>query len=40
MSRWRRAANVDSSQREIVKMLRSIPGVTVVTGHMTRKYLM
>lgn len=33
MSRYRRAANVDTAQRAIVKTLRALPGVTVVTGH-------
>lgn len=33
MSKHRRAANVDTNQGEIVKTLRSIPGVTVELGH-------
>jgi len=33
VAKYRRAARVDKNQREIVKALRSIPGVTVETGH-------
>lgn len=33
MSKFRRAAKVDQNQAEIVKELRSIPGVTVALGH-------
>mgnify|MGYP001815709198 CR=1 FL=1 len=33
MSKWRRAAKVDSNQPEIVRALRKIPGMTVQTGH-------
>ena len=33
MSKHRRAARVDSNQKEIVKTLRSIPGVKVEPGH-------
>ncbi len=29
----RRAARIDDNQREIVQVLRSIPGVTVAVGH-------
>jgi len=32
MSKYRQAAKVDGNQQEIVKKLRSIPGVTVQTG--------
>jgi hypothetical protein len=32
MAKYRRAARTDDNQREIVKQLRSIPGVTVHTG--------
>ena len=33
MSKYRRAAKIDSAQTEIVKALRSIPGITVELGH-------
>lgn len=33
MSKYRRAAKVDATQAEIVRALRSIPGVTVETEH-------
>jgi hypothetical protein len=33
MSKFRRAARVDRNQRDIVFMLRSVPGVTVELGH-------
>lgn len=33
MSKYRRAANVDKNQSDIVKTLRSIPGVSAETGH-------
>ena len=33
MSKYRRAAKVDANQAEIVKALRSIPGVTVALRH-------
>ena len=33
MSKYRQAARIDKSQNEIVKKLRSIPGVTVEVGH-------
>ena len=33
MSKWRKAAKVDSNQPEIVKALRLIPGVTVEVNH-------
>lgn len=33
MSKWRKAAKIDTSQTEIVKALRSIPGITVELGH-------
>jgi hypothetical protein len=33
MSKYRRAAKIDSNQPEIVKALRQIPGVTVQLGH-------
>ena len=33
MSKYRRAAKIDSNQVEIVKALRSIPGVTVAVNH-------
>ena len=33
MSKWRKAARVDSNQPEIVKSLRRISGVTVKPGH-------
>jgi hypothetical protein len=32
VSKWRRAAKVDKNQPDIVKRLRSLPGVTVYTG--------
>lgn len=32
MSKYRQAARTDENQKEIVKQLRSIPGVTVKTG--------
>lgn len=33
MSKFRRAAKIDANQPEIVKALRSIPGVSVEVGH-------
>ncbi len=30
--KWRKAAKIDSNQTKIVKVLRQVPGVTVVTG--------
>lgn len=33
MSKYRMAAKVDANQKEIVKALRDIPGVSVETGH-------
>ena len=33
MSKYRRAAKVDTAQAGIVKALRAIPGVTVALGH-------
>ena len=33
MSKFRRAAKIDSSQNEIVSALRKIPGCTVQVGH-------
>lgn len=33
MSKWRKAAKIDSAQTEIVKTLRTIPGITVEPGH-------
>jgi len=33
MSKYRRAAKIDENQPEIVKQLRSIPGVTVEPNH-------
>jgi len=33
MSKWRRAKKTDNSQLEIVKQLRSTPGVTVEVNH-------
>jgi hypothetical protein len=33
VSKYRQAARVDSTQSEVVKQLRSIPGVTVSIGH-------
>jgi len=33
MSKYRQAAKTDNNQSQIVKELRQIPGVTVVTGH-------
>jgi len=33
MSKYRQAAKVDKCQEEIVKRLRSIPGITVAPGH-------
>lgn len=33
MTKWRKAAKVDTAQAEIVKALRSIPGITVEPGH-------
>jgi hypothetical protein len=33
MSKYRRAAKIDSNQNEIVKELRKIPGVTVEVNH-------
>ena len=33
MSKYRQAAKVDKNQSEIIKMLRQIPGVTVIPGH-------
>ena len=45
MSKFRRAAKIDSNQNEIVKALRAIPGVTVqvsmddiLVGHKRRSY--
>lgn len=33
MSKWRKAAKIDTAQTEIVKALRSMPGITVEPGH-------
>ena len=33
MAKYRRAAKVDMNQKEIVRKLRQIPGVTVCPGH-------